>query len=136
MNDYKTKEVDYSNQGKLYDCEGKTDMVLKRHGHMNIGQDYWRVYGIERKNQKNETILSLVVEIGTLKPNPNAKPELQFSDTGRPPDAQGVVSQMKSTASYAISSWLSKAVDNNGNENYFSKLRLQEFNDTKPKDSF
>ena len=62
MNDYKTKEVDYSNQGKLYDCEGKTDMVLKRHGHMNIGQDYWRVYGIERKNQKNETILSLVVD--------------------------------------------------------------------------
>ena len=57
------KVIDYSNKGKFYDCENKTDMNLTRQGWLNFGDEKTRVYGIMRKNQRGEDILSFTQSV-------------------------------------------------------------------------
>ena len=125
------KGIDYSNKGKFYDCENKTDMNLTRQGWLNFGDEKTRVYGIMRKNQRGEDILSVCLEIGTLKANPKAEPHKADTDEPRQPDSTGVISHIKNVGSFFISAWKTKSVNDNGQVNHFTSLRISPFDENK-----
>jgi len=129
VTNYTSKSFDNTNKGILWNipvsADGQKEMALIKQGKLNFEGEQRRIYGVSRKNKDGEIIMSILCEIGTLKINPEGKPNLVATDEARPPDSKGVVQNLELKGSYKISSW--KKTSEGGNK--FSNLQIQKFDD-------
>ena len=125
LNDYTSKKYDNTNRGILWDIpvsdDGKKQMTLVKQGKLNMDGQQQTIYGVVRKNRDGEFIMSLLAEIGTIKVNPDAQPELEGTEQSRRPDSKGIVQNMELKGTYQLSGW--KSVSNGGNPQTILKVQ-------------
>ena len=143
LNDYTSKKYDNTNKGILWNiptsADGKKEMALIKQGKINMDGEEHRIYGVSRKNRDGDMIMSVLAEIGTIKVNPDAQPELRGTDTPRRPDSRGIVQNVEIKGTYQLSGWMETS--QGGNQQTSLKVQKLEddgapTNDYKVGDSF